>query len=205
MSNSLRPHEAQQARPPCPSPTPRVHPNPCPLSPWCHPTISSSVVPFSSCPQSFPASGSFPMSQLFESGGQSTVVSASFYCAGDYRGWNNWIYLIINVYISSILKLIRKVELLYIFKSYKNYSQKVREYVCIRHLSHKCVCVLVTQSYPTLCDPMDCSPPGSSIHGILQARTLEWVAISFSNANFSSSSLVAKLSLTLETPQTAAC
>ena len=61
MSKSLRPHELQHARPPCPSPTPRVHPNPCPSSQWCHPTISSSVVPFSSCPQSFPASGSFQM------------------------------------------------------------------------------------------------------------------------------------------------
>ena len=71
MSNSLRPHEPQHARPPCPSPTPGVHPNPCPLSQWCHPTISSSVVPFSSCLQSFPASGSFQMSQLFASGGQS--------------------------------------------------------------------------------------------------------------------------------------
>ena len=69
MSISLRPHELQHARPPCPSPTPGVHPNPCPLSRWCHPTISSSVVPFSSCPQSFPASGSFQMSQLFASGG----------------------------------------------------------------------------------------------------------------------------------------
>ena len=71
MSDSLRPHEPQHARPPCPSPTPRVYPNSCPLSQWCHPTISSSVVPFSSCPQSFPASGSFQMSQLFTSGGQS--------------------------------------------------------------------------------------------------------------------------------------
>ena len=62
MSNSLQPHEPQHARPPCPSPTPRVHPNPCPLCQWCHPTISSSVIPFSSCPQSFPASGSFQMS-----------------------------------------------------------------------------------------------------------------------------------------------
>ena len=68
MSDSLRPHELQHTRPPCPSPTPRVHPNP--LSWLCHPTISSSVVPFSSCPQSFPASGSFQMSQLFTSGGQ---------------------------------------------------------------------------------------------------------------------------------------
>ena len=70
VSNSLWPHELQHARPPCPSPTPRVHPNPCPLSWWCHSTISSSVVPFSSCPQSFPASGSFPVSQLFSWGGQ---------------------------------------------------------------------------------------------------------------------------------------
>ena len=76
MSNSLQPHESQHARPPCPSPTPRVHPNPCPLSQWCHTTISPSVVPFSSCPQSLPASGSFPISQLFAWGGQSIVVSA---------------------------------------------------------------------------------------------------------------------------------
>ena len=64
VSDSLRPHELQHTRPPCPSPTPRVHPNPCPLSQWCHPTVSSSVVPFSSCPHYFPAWGSFPMSQL---------------------------------------------------------------------------------------------------------------------------------------------
>ena len=78
MSDSLWPHELQHARPPCPSlPAPKVYPNPCPLSRWCHPTILSSVVPFSSCPQSFPASGSFQISQLFESGGQSIGVSAS--------------------------------------------------------------------------------------------------------------------------------
>ena len=77
VSDSLRPHEPQHARPPCPSPTPGVHPNPCPLSRWCHPTISSSVIPFSSCPQSFSASGSFQMSQLFAWGGQSTGASAS--------------------------------------------------------------------------------------------------------------------------------
>ena len=77
VPNSLRPHEPQHARPPCPSPTPGVYPNPCPLSRWGHPTISSSVVPFSSCPQSFPASGSFQMSQLFTSDGQSIEVSAS--------------------------------------------------------------------------------------------------------------------------------
>ena len=77
MSNSLRPRELQHARPPCPSPTPRVHSNSCPLSWWCHPAISSSVIPFSSCPQSLPASESFPMSQLFAWGGQSIGVSAS--------------------------------------------------------------------------------------------------------------------------------
>ena len=77
MPDSLRPHEPQHARPPCPSPTSGVYPNPCPLSRWCHPTISSSVIPFSSCPQSFPASGSFQMSHLFASGGQSIGVSAS--------------------------------------------------------------------------------------------------------------------------------
>ena len=76
MFTSLQPHEPQHARPPCSSQTPGVHPNPCPLSQWCHPSISSSVVPFSSCPQSLPASGSFPMSQLFAWGGQSIGVSA---------------------------------------------------------------------------------------------------------------------------------
>ena len=77
VSNSLWPHEPQHTRSPCPSPTPGVYPNPCPLSRWCHPTISSSVVSFSSCPQSFPTSGSSQMSQLFASDGQSIGVSAS--------------------------------------------------------------------------------------------------------------------------------
>ena len=77
VSDSLQPHESQHASPPCPSSTPRAYPNSCPLSWWCHPTISSSVVPFSSCPQSFLASGSFQRSQLFTSGGQSIGVSAS--------------------------------------------------------------------------------------------------------------------------------
>ena len=76
MSNSLRPHWTIACQPPCPSPIPGVHPNPCPLSQWCHLTISSSVIPFSSCPQSSPASGSFPMSQLFTWSGQGIGVSA---------------------------------------------------------------------------------------------------------------------------------
>ena len=76
VSDSLLPHESQHVRPPCPSPTPGVHSNSCPSSRWCHPASSSPVLPFSSCPQSLPASGSFPMSQLFAWGGQSTGVSA---------------------------------------------------------------------------------------------------------------------------------
>ena len=77
VSNSLQPHESQHARPPCPSPTPGVYSNSCPSSWWCHPAISSSVVPFSSCPQLLPVPGPFPMSQLFSWGGQSIGVSAS--------------------------------------------------------------------------------------------------------------------------------
>ena len=77
ISDSLRPHELQHARPPCPSPTPRVHSNPCPPRRWWLPTISSSVVPFSSCPQSYPALGYFQMSQFFTSGGESIGASAS--------------------------------------------------------------------------------------------------------------------------------
>ena len=77
VSDSLWPHESQHTGPPCPSPTPRVYSNSCPSSRRCHPAISSSVTPFSSCPQSLPASGSFPMSQLFAWGGQSIGVSAS--------------------------------------------------------------------------------------------------------------------------------
>ena len=89
MFDSLRPHESQHARPPCPSPTPGVYPNSSPLSQWCHTAISSSIVPFSSCPQSLPASESFPMSQLFAWGGQSTGVSllASF-LPKNAQGWS---------------------------------------------------------------------------------------------------------------------
>ena len=100
MSNPLRHHGLQHTRPPCPSPTPRVYSNSCPLSWWCHPTISSSVVPFSSCFQSFPASGSFPISQFFASGGQSIGVSASasFLPMNIQNwfplGWTGWISLL---------------------------------------------------------------------------------------------------------------
>ena len=99
VSNSLRPHGLQHARLPCPSPTPGVHPNPRPLSRWCHPTISSSLVPFSSCPQSLPESGSFPMSQFFTSHGWSIGVSASASVLPmntqdlSPLGWTGWISL----------------------------------------------------------------------------------------------------------------
>ena len=96
MFDSLQPHEPQNTRPPCPSPNPGVYSDSCPLSQWCHPTISSSVVPFSSLPQSFPASGSFQMSQLFTSGAPSIGVSASTsvlpmntqdWCPLEWTGW----------------------------------------------------------------------------------------------------------------------
>ena len=89
VSNSSRPHELQHARPPCPSPAPGVHSDSRPSSQWCHPAISSSVVPFSSCPQSLPASKSFPMSQLFTWGGQRTGVSAlASFLPKKSQGWS---------------------------------------------------------------------------------------------------------------------
>ena len=99
ISNSLRPHELQHPRPSYPSPTPGVYSNSCPSSWWCQPAISSSVIPFSSCPQSLPASGSFPMSQLFAWGGQSTGISVSASVlpmnTQDWSplGWTGWISL----------------------------------------------------------------------------------------------------------------
>ena len=98
VSDSLRPHESQHARPPCPSPTPGGHSDSHPSSQWCHPAISSSVVPFSSCPQSLPALESFPMSQLFAWGGQSTGVSAlASFLPKKSQGWSpsewtGWIF-----------------------------------------------------------------------------------------------------------------
>ena len=100
VSGSFWPHGLQHTRLSCPSPTPGVHPNPCPLSQWCHPTISSSAVPYSSCPQYFPTWGSFPMSQLFASGGQGIGASASASVIptniqGRFPlGWTGWISLL---------------------------------------------------------------------------------------------------------------
>ena len=159
MSDSLQPHESQHAKPPCPSPTPGVHSNSRPSSRWCHQAISSSVIPFSSCPQSLPASESFPMSQLFTWSGQSIGVSASAsFPRKKSQGWSpsEW---------SSLDQIWSLTELPV------NYQWLAA--VAPAKLLQLC---------PTLCDPINGSLPGSTIPGILQARTLEWVAISFSNA-----------------------
>ena len=110
VSNSLQPHEPQHARPPCPSPTPRLYSNSCPSSRWYHPAISSSVIPFSSCPQSLPTSGSFPMSQLFSWGGQSIGVSASASVlpmnTQDWPplGWTGWISFAVQGTLKSLFQ-----------------------------------------------------------------------------------------------------
>ena len=109
VSDSLRPHESQHTRPPCPSPTPRVHSDSRPSSQWCHPAISSFVVPFSSCPQSLPASESFPTSQLFAWGGQSTGVSAlASVLPMNTQDWSplGWSKLIVTYFLSSGLGVV---------------------------------------------------------------------------------------------------
>ena len=186
------------------SPTPRVHPNPCPLSRWCHPTISSSVVPFSSFPQSFPASGSFQMSQLSASGGQSIGISAltsvppmnSQVWSLGRTGWMDWLQ---SKGLSRIFSNSHRVSgLLFPILTAAAAAAESHQSVCDSVRPHRrqptrlrcpwdspgkntgvgcrfllqCMKVKseseVTQSCPTLSDPMDCSPPGSSVHGIFQ-------------------------------------
>ena len=111
MSDSLRSHESQHARPPCPSPTPGVHSHSRPSSHWCHPAISSSLIPFSSCPQSLPASQSFPMSQLFAWGGQSTRVSAlASFLPKKSQGWSPLECHKTQYHFSNLYLLIKKVR-----------------------------------------------------------------------------------------------
>ena len=117
VSNSLRPHESQHARPPCPSPTPGDHSNPCPLSRWCHPAISSSVIPFF-CPQSLQASGSFPMSQLFAWDGQSIGVSAlASVLPMNSQDWSPLVIYFIHIYFIPLSPLGIQTFVLYIFVS----------------------------------------------------------------------------------------
>ena len=141
MSDCLQPHESQHARPSCPSPTPRIYSNSCPSSRWCHPTILSSVVPFSSCLQSFPASGSFSVSEFFAPGGQRIGVSASASVlpmnTQDWSplGWTGWISLqckglsrvLLNTTVqnsinSSVLRFLYSPTLTSIHDHWKNHS-----------------------------------------------------------------------------------
>ena len=165
MSDSLRPHGLQHTRLPCSSPTPRVYPNSYPLSWWCHPIISSSVILFSSHLQYFPASGAFPMSQFFTSGGQSIGVSASASVLP--MNIQDWFPLRWTSCISLQSKGLSRV-----FS-----STTVGLYIFLKLPVCVCVCVLALQSWATLCNPMDHSLPVSSVHGILQARILEWISV----------------------------
>ena len=140
VSDSLQPHESQHARPPCPSPSPGVHSDSRPSSRWCHPAISSSVIPFSSCPQSLPASESFQMSQLFPWGGQSTGVSAwASFPPMNTQGWSpsewsGWISLqskglsgvfsntTVQSITSSVLSFLYSLTLTSIHDHWKNHS-----------------------------------------------------------------------------------
>ena len=158
----------------CPSLSPRVCSNSCALSQWCHSIISSSVAPFSSCPQSFPASGSFPIKlALHIRWPQYWNFSFSINPSNEYSGLIfsriDWLDLLI---VQAILKSLL----------HHKYWTGVSCIASRFFLPSEPPAAKLLQSCPTLCDPMDCSPPGFSVHGILQARTLEWVAIYFSNA-----------------------
>ena len=180
MFDFLQPHGLQHTRLPCLSPTPGAHSNSCPLLWWCHPTILSSVIPFSSSLQSFPASGSFPMSQSFASGGQSIGVSASASVLPmniqDWfpLGWTGW--------ISLQSKGSQESSPTPQFKSINSSALSFLYSPTCTAIHAAAAAAKSLQSCPTLCDPIDSSPPGSSVPGILQAKILEWVAISFSNA-----------------------
>ena len=154
VSDSLRPHELQHGRPPCPSPTPGVHSDSRPSSQWCHSAISSSVVPFSSYPQSLPAS---------DFSNESTLRM---------RWPKYWSFSFSIIPSKEIPGLI-------------SFRMGWLDLLAVQH--HNSVnwpcCVLVAQSCPTLCNPMDCSLLGSSVHGVLQARILGWVAIPFSRGS----------------------
>ena len=143
--------------------SPGVYSDSCPLTQWCHPTISPSVVPFSSCPQSFPASGSFPMSQFFTSGGQCIRVSASASVLPmNIQGW-------FPLGLPGLSSLQSK-ELSRVLS--RTYSSKVP--ILLPSVFFTVLCVKVTQSCLTFCTPV-----GYTVHGILQARVLEWIAFPF--------------------------
>ena len=191
MSDSLGSHELQHGRLPCPAQSARVCSNSCPLNRWCHPTIAFSVIPFSSCLQSFWASGSFPKRQLFQWGFRwpkywsfSFSISPSSKYSGLISCGDDWFYLL---GVQGTLKCLLQ---------HHNSKVTILQHSSIFtvQLSHAYMTTGETkaltaaaaakslQSCPTLCDPIDSSPPGSPVPGIPQAKTLEWVAISFSSA-----------------------
>ena len=160
---TLRPHGLQHARPPCLSPSPRVCSNSFPLSCWCHPTISSSVTHVLSYLKSFLASRSSLISWLLAWGGQGIADSVS--ASGLSNEYSGFTSSRIDWFISLLFRGLSRVPCHFLLQCMKVRSETE-----------------VTQSCPTLCDPMDCSLPGSSVHGIFQARVLEWGAIAFSVA-----------------------
>jgi len=176
--DSLRPHGLQHASPPCPSPTPGVYSNSCPLNRLCHPTISSSVIPFSSRLQSFPASGCFQMRQLFASNGQSIRVSASTSVLP--MNTQDWSPLGCTDWISLQLEGVsQESSPISQFKSINSLALRFLYSPTLTSI-HEVNWSEIAQSCPILCNPMECSRPGSSLCGIFQARILQWVAISFS-------------------------
>jgi len=147
VSDSSRPHESQHTRSPCPLPTPGVYPNSCPSSRWCHPVISSSVVPFSSCPQSLPASESFPVSQLFAWGGQSTGVSglASVFLKKS-QGWSpsEWTGWIINFFFRECIFILESEDIGvlpsdYVFWFQDKYAFSENKYLFLQWLNNNCL------------------------------------------------------------------
>ena len=176
VSDFLWSHGLQYARLSCPSLSPGACSNVCPLSWWCHPTISSSVVPFSSCLQSFPASGSFLLSQFFPSGGQSFGASTSaFKILVRLFSWNCPQSLFLRIwhwcYSKSILRTLRFLKTKDAFLHLYFFSNNPIVYGV-------CVCVLSCFSHVWLFEtPMNCTLPGSSIYGIFLERILKWVSI----------------------------
>ena len=166
MSNSLRPHESHHARPPCPSPTPRVYTNSCPSSRWCHPAISSSVDPFSSCLQAFPASGSFPMSQFFASGGQSIRASVSALVLP--MNIQDWYSLGLTGWISLQSKGLTRVFSNITVQKYQFFSTQLSLWLSSQHpftplVGHCLGC------YPNLCAPNCILWSPSNISGLIIA------------------------------------
>ena len=173
----------QHARLPCPSPTSGACSNSCPSSRWYHTTIISSVVPFSSCLQSFPASGSFQMSHFFTSSSQSMGASASASVLP--MNIQDWFPLGITALISFRMDLLALLAVQGTLKSLLQYHSSKASIQYQNHQEAQTAAVAAAKSLqlcPTLCDPIDGLLPGSSVPGTLQARTLEWVSISFSNA-----------------------